>query len=149
MVERIVESHRLARKALEAEWKRHSSKIQPSPPPPFRPKAALGARISRALSEALENSDNLKAVLFLSDGDSNTGPRFSPLPENADRQAFPYANIQISSAQVARPFARYAPSFALQNENNGKLQNNEHLRAASKKHPQAFRQRTARFPKPF
>ena len=109
-----------ARKALGAEWKKTLEQNSTVTTTTFSSESGpQGTDLSRALSEALENSDNLKAVLFLSDGDSNTGPSVLSLAGKCRSANVPVYGIQIGAPKPLPDLSleeAFAPSFALQNE---------------------------------
>ena len=109
-----------ARKALGADWKKALEQNSTVTTTTFSSESGTqGTDLSRALSEALENSDNLKAVLFLSDGDSNTGPSVLSLAGKCRSASVPVYSIRIGATKPLPDLSieeAFAPSFALQDE---------------------------------
>lgn len=75
--------------------------------------------LSLALKQTLDDADNLKAVLFLSDGDANTGPSVLSLAGKCRSAAIPVYSIQVGAPKPLPDLSigeAFAPSFALQDE---------------------------------
>jgi hypothetical protein len=109
-----------ARKTMDGDWKKELEQNSTIITTTFSSQSGTqGTDLSRALSEALENSGNLKAVLFLSDGDSNTGPSVLSLAGKCRSAAVPVYSIRIGAPKALPDLSieeAFAPSFALQDE---------------------------------
>ena len=96
------------------------NRIRPSPLKPFSSAKGTDATdLALALEESLEGGNNLKAILFLSDGDSNTGPSVLSLAGKCRAASVPVYSIQIGAPKPLPDLSlddAYAPSFALQDE---------------------------------
>ena len=109
-----------ARKSLEEEWKVDLEQNSTVNVKTFSSEEGKQATdLSQALSEALDNADNLKAVLFLSDGDSNAGPSVLSLAGKCRSSDVPVYSIRVGAPKPLPDLAieeAFAPSFALQDE---------------------------------
>lgn len=109
-----------ARKAIDSEWKKRLEQNSTVTLTPFSSKEGTnGTDLALALEETLEDANNLKAVLFLSDGDSNTGPSVLSLAGKCRADSVPVYSIQIGAPKPLPDLSlddAFAPSFALQDE---------------------------------
>lgn len=109
-----------ARKAINSVWKKRLEQNATVTLTPFSSEEGNGATdLALALEESLEDGENLKAILFLSDGDSNTGPSVLSLAGKCRAASVPVYSIQIGAAKPLPDLSlddAIAPSFALQDE---------------------------------
>jgi hypothetical protein len=109
-----------ARKALDEEWKTALEQNSTVSVKTFSSEEGKqGTDLSLALKETLDNADNLKAILFLSDGDSNTGPSVLSLAGKCRSSSVPVYSVQVGATKPLPDLSieeAIAPSFALQDE---------------------------------
>ncbi len=109
-----------ARKAIDSEWKKRLELNSTITLKPFSSKEGSdGTDLAHALNESLDKGNNIKAVLFLSDGDSNTGPSVLSLAGKCRAASVPVYSIQIGAPKPLPDLSlddAFAPSFALQDE---------------------------------
>jgi hypothetical protein len=127
-----------ARKALDEEWKDALEQNSTVVVKTFSSEEGKqGTDLSLALKEALDNADNLKAVLFLSDGDSNTGPSVLSLAGKCRSSSVPVYSVQVGAPKPLPDLSieeAIAPSFALKDEKitiNYRITNTFELRQTS------------------
>ncbi|HAE10692.1 MAG TPA: hypothetical protein DCG39_03515, partial [Opitutae bacterium] len=109
-----------ARKSLDSDWKRKLEQNSTVTVRNFSSQSGTQAtNLSMALGDTLEGTGNLKAVLFLSDGDSNDGPSILSLAGKCRSSGVPVYSIRVGSPKPLPDLAledAFAPSFALQEE---------------------------------
>ncbi|MDG0964057.1 MAG: CARDB domain-containing protein [Opitutales bacterium] len=109
-----------AHKAIDSEWKKRLEQNATVTLKPFSSQDGTdGTDLALALQESLEGGNNLKAILFLSDGDSNTGPSVLSLAGKCRAASVPVYSIQIGAPKPLPDLSlddAFAPSFALQDE---------------------------------
>lgn len=109
-----------ARKAIDSEWKKRLEQNATVTLTPFSSGEGTRATdLALALEESLEDGENLKAILFLSDGDSNTGPSVLSLAGKCRAASVPVYSVQIGAPKPLPDLSlddAFAPSFALQDE---------------------------------
>ena len=109
-----------ARKTIDSEWKEKLEQNSTVTLKPFSSAEGTDATdLALALEESLEEGNNLKAILFLSDGDSNTGPSVLSLAGKCRAASVPVYSIQIGAPKPLPDLSlddAFAPSFALQDE---------------------------------
>ena len=109
-----------ARKAIDSKWRKSLEQNATVTLTPFSSGEGTGATdLALALEESLEDGDHLKAILFLSDGDSNTGPSILSLAGKCRAASVPVYSIQIGAPKPLPDLSlddAFAPSFALQDE---------------------------------
>jgi hypothetical protein len=109
-----------ARKVLDEEWKDKLERNSTVSVKTFSSDEGNQATdLAGALKETLDNAANLKAVLFLSDGDSNSGPSVLTLAGKCAASSVPVYSIQVGAKEPLPDLSiedAFAPSFALQDE---------------------------------
>jgi len=118
-----------ARKVLDEEWKDKLELNSTVSVKTFSSDEGKQATdLAGALKETLDNASNLKAVLFLSDGDSNSGPSVLTLAGKCAASSVPVYSIQVGAKKSLPDLSiedAFAPSFAIQsgssNEYGGEI----------------------------
>ena len=109
-----------ARKTIDSQWKKKLEKSSAITLKPFSSQEGTDATdLGLALEKSLEDGNNLKAILFLSDGDSNTGSSVLSLAGKCRTASVPVYSIQIGAPKPLPDLSlddAFAPSFALQDE---------------------------------
>jgi hypothetical protein len=109
-----------ARSAIDSEWKNRLEQNSTVTIKPFSSEEGTEATdLAFALEESLEGGNNIKAILFLSDGDSNTGSSVLSLAGKCRAASVPVYSIQIGAPKPLPDLSlddAFAPSFALQDE---------------------------------
>jgi hypothetical protein len=109
-----------ARKVLDEKWKDTLERNSTVSVKTFSSDEGTQATdLSLALKETLDNAGNLKAILFLSDGDSNSGPSVLSLAGKCRASSVPVYSIQVGAQKPLPDLSiedAFAPSFALQDE---------------------------------